>query len=276
MANPRLIAFALLTLFLFAAVSNADIAPPTMHINVTYKGSSGMPVNGTFNVYPLVCANSTNISNVTVPKLNLSFDTASGCYWVPAEMSGATCESGWCDLYYFPTTSFKLAFYLPSLNKTFVTNETNQSSFGTTYDVSLYQNGSATITAFSIPTPPPTPQTYIVLFAAALVLTVAIEVATAFLYLRFVKIKKKARILVAVIVANIISVPVLWFIFVYFLGALGFILGELFAFLFEGGFVYYFNKKAIKLKSSMIMSLIMNITSLVLGVLIIIALSGLL
>ena len=268
MSNSRFLLFSMVALFLLASVVKADIAPPMININVTYNG---VPVNGTFNASVLVCINNSNASQVTIPNFSPSYDAAKGCYWTFSEpMRGAACGDGWCSLYYFPSTAFKLAFYLPVVNKTFVTNEFNESNFSTEYRARLYSNGSATISA---PTNPPIPpySTYIV-FVLALLLTLAIELGAAFLYLRVIKIKNRRRILVAVAVANIISLPLLWFVFVYFIGTAGFIVGELFAFLFEGGFVYYFNKKTIKLKSAMLMSLVMNLTSLMFGVILVILL----
>lgn len=263
MNNSKLLSFSLLTLFLLTTVVRADIAPPMININVTYDG---LPVNGNFSASILTCANNSNASvyQVLIPNLSPSYDAAKGCYWVFAEpVREAACEEGWCSLYYFPSTDFKVAFYLPALNETFVTNEVNESNFSTEYRAQLYPNGSATIAALA--NPPNPPVDIYSLFVLALLFTLAIELAVAFLYLRAIKIKKKKRILTAVVLANIISIPILWFGFVYFLGALGFLLGEIFAVLFEGYFIYYFNKKMIKLKSAMIMSLVMNLASLIIG-----------
>ncbi len=282
MANPKLLCFSLLALLLLVMVVKADVAPPMIIINVTYDG---VPVNGTFNMSALICTNSSNASAtpVSVQKIGPSYDAAKGCYWSFSEQaSGATCQNGECILYYLPSITFKAVFYLPILDKTFITNEVNTSDYDTQYRAQLYSNGSATIAVLNnnqilpIPPIPPNPYSLYEFFFFALILTLVIEGAVAFLYLRYKKIKKLRRILIAVLLANIISVPILWFIFVYFLAVSGFILGEIFAVLFEGYFVYYFNKKMIKLKSAMALSLIMNLTSLIFGGMLLISLIGLL
>jgi hypothetical protein len=272
MNSSKLLAFSVLAVLLLVTAVKADIAPPMININVTYNGH---PINGTFNISALVCTNNPNINASQFPKVVPSYDAAKGCYWALAEpLHNIECGAGWCGLYYFPSTDLKLALYLPALGETFVTNEFNQSSFTTEYYAELYSNGSATIssgpiysnTTTTILQPPiPVPPITYILFVLALLLTLAIELTAAFLYLRAARIKKKRRILATVIAANIISVPVLWFLFIYFLAFTGFVLGEIFAILFEGAFVYFFNKKWIRLKSAMIMSLIMNLTSLILG-----------
>jgi hypothetical protein len=263
--------FSLLLFFALAIVVKADIAAPTMVVNVTYNGT---PVNGTFYSVILSCMNvsNANASGISIGQLNISeYDPARNCYWMYNSFtSGGACADGTCSFEYFQPSDFKLAFYLPSLNKTFITNEINMSNFTTRYNAELYLNGSATLSATN--SYPPVYQNEFVLFAAALILTLVIELTVAFLYLKVVKIKKKGRILIAVAIANIISVPIVWFAFVFPFGSLGLLLGEIFAVVFEGYFIYYFNKKAISLKNAMLMSLIMNLVSVVIGGLILFSL----
>ncbi|VVB77103.1 Uncharacterised protein [uncultured archaeon] len=131
------------------------------------------------------------------------------------------------------------------------------------YYARLYPDGSATIANGRGPAP--TDLTTLGIFAAALALTFAIELSVAFLYLHITKIKNKVRILITAALANVVSLPIVWFVFVILLGAAGYVLGEIFAVAFEGYAIYYFNKKAMKLKSAMTMSLAMNIASVILG-----------
>jgi hypothetical protein len=264
--------FSLLFLFALATTVKADIAPPLIAVNLTYAGGA---INGTFYAAALSCMNNTgvNASGVTVPQLtNVSqYDASRGCYWRYNSSARAWCADSLCSFEFFPNSDFKMAFYLPSLNKTFITNAINVSNFTRDYGAQLYPNGSATIVGISKPGPAPVD---LLGFFLALIFTLAIELPVAFLYLRAIKIKKKERILAAVAIANIISVPALWFGFVSFLGTPGLLLGEVFAVVFEGYFVYYFNKKAIALKSAMIMSLFMNLASLIIGGLILLSLTG--
>lgn len=273
MNNTGAVWFSLLTLFALSVMANADVAPPIITVNVTYNGG---PVNATFySTMLFTCTNSPNVSTsgIQVPQLRTSYyDAARGCYWTHDNLArDAVCTNGMCRFRFFPQSNFKMAFYLPSLNKIFVTNEVSISNFTTSFSAQLHPNGSATIARVSSPILAPG---ILGFFSAALALTLVIEVAAAFLYLRAVKTKKKGRILGAVVLVNIISVPVLWFGFVYFLGTLGFVLGEIFAVVFEGYAVYYLNRKAIKLRRAMLMSLLMNLASLTIGAFVVVLLGG--
>ena len=272
--NTRIILFSLIAFLALSVAVRADIAPPQISMNVTYEG---YPVNGTFYADILTCSNSSDINATQVPtlELNESYDADKGCYWIFAEnMEEMTCEDSWCRFYYFPQADFKALFYLPDLNETFITNEIDGSNFAFSYAAQLYADGSATLIPFVTP-PTPSWDVY-ALFACALLLTLAVELAVAFLYLNLAKVKKMKRILITAAVANIISVPVLWFGFVLLLGGLGFLLGEIFAVVFEGAFIYYFNrnnKKTMGLKSAMIMSLAMNAASLAVGAIVVVSLA---
>ncbi len=137
----------------------------------------------------------------------------------------------------------------------------------------LYSNNTAVLIAPAAPIFPVL-HGLLALFACALALTILIEVAVAFLYVRAKKIKKKKRILLTVVGANVVSVALLWLVFINFLQGTGFLLGEMFAVVFEGYAVYFFNKKAIKLRSALLMSLIMNLTSLIVGGLVLLSVAS--
>lgn len=275
MEYTKLFVLFLFGLFVMTAVARADMALPPTIINVNYNGA---PVSGNFSAVVLGCMNSSNITQYgLVKQLNISqYDSAKNCYWTYLMAVQGGCANSECRAYeLFPNSGFKLAFYLPSLSKTFISNEVNNSnSSSVTFDYSaaLYPDGTALVTVEPGPQPGPIPiWSEVEATLAALVVTLVIEVAVSFLYLSFIKIKQKKRILLTVVAVNIISVPVVWLVFINLLSALGFLLGEIFAIVFEGYFVYYFNKKTIKLKNAMLMSLIMNVASLVLGLLLIIA-----
>ena len=270
MDNRIAILFPLLVLLvLLASVVKADIAPPPIAVNVTYNNN---PINGTFYATALTCTNSSSpgMSGLPVPQLNISYyDAANQCYWT--NYASETCEGSGCHFYIFSQPVLKMAFFLPDSNRLFITNEFNISSFN--YDAHLYTNGTAIINAARIPPPPVVNWTALEAFAVSLLLTLAIELIVAFIYLRAKKIKKLKRILLFVVIANLISLPTLWFIFIYLLGGIGLILGEIFAVVFEGCFIYYFNRKSIKLRNAMLMSLIMNIASAAIGWLVLFLLS---
>jgi hypothetical protein len=271
MNSTRMILFSLIAVLVLAAVVKADVGPPMMNIDVTYNGSL---INGTFYSDVLTCTNSSNVSVADVPTvlLNDSYDSAKGCYWAYDDLSRESlCSESRCQFYYFGFDEFKVVFYLPDMDAIFITNEVNMSNFETQYSAQLYSDGSATIS--KIDTPPSIPLDIIGFFAMALLLTLAVELAVAFLCLRALKVKNKRGILIAVVAVNLISLFIVWFGFVYFLGELGFLLGEAFAVVFEGYFIYCLNRKAIGLKSAMLMSMAMNVASVMTGIIIVILLA---
>jgi hypothetical protein len=96
-------------------------------------------------------------------------------------------------------------------------------------------------------------------------ITLILELSVVSIYAFKRKISKK--IIVYALVANLISLSIVWFVFPLInIGTLFIILiSETFAVLFESYFIYYFNKKALNLKQAFFLSLGMNIISFVLG-----------
>lgn len=101
-------------------------------------------------------------------------------------------------------------------------------------------------------------------FLVALVLTLVIEVLAALLFLLVTKRPKS--VLTSVVKANLISLPVVWFIFpllkVFLLVV---VLSEIFAVVFEGYFIHLLNKTVLSLKQSFILSIITNTASFIIG-----------
>lgn len=260
-----IVLLSLFVLLALVAVVGADIAPES-HITlyVTYNGA---PITGTFYATLLYCVNSTSVdtTGILVPQLNVTeYDPLMGCYWQYDRYAwGGMCGGGMCNFTYeFVQDTFRAAFYLPALNKTFVSQDVSNSNFTGSYGVQLYPNDSVVFTNSN----PIIPPDVLYPFLFALAFTVVIELIAAYVYLLIVKIKKKRRILLTVILANFISVPIVWFGFVFVIGGwAGLLLGELFAVIFEGCAIYYLNKKTIKLNSALLMSLAMNLTSLIIG-----------
>ena len=112
-------------------------------------------------------------------------------------------------------------------------------------------------------------------FIKALIITLILELLVALIYLSSTKISKK--VLLYVLIANIISLPIVWFLFpsiqIMPLVFLIFIISEIFAVIFEAYFIHYFNKNIISLKKSFILSMIMNLVSLFVGGFIVLFLS---
>ena len=102
-------------------------------------------------------------------------------------------------------------------------------------------------------------------FLIALLLTLILELLVAFV---FVSVKKEPRsILVGVLVANMVSLPIVWLVFPYlpFHSLMVILFSEIFAVLFEGYFIFLFTKKTLALVMSLILSLLMNLCSFSIG-----------
>ena len=121
-------------------------------------------------------------------------------------------------------------------------------------------------------------------FIFAVPITIILELAVAALFLSKMKIQNK--VLIAVLLGNIISLPIVWYVF-----PLGFdkinswmgysdfwlvfplmksnasmvFISEVFAVIFESGLIFWLNRKLITLKHSFVMSLIMNVVSFFIG-----------
>jgi hypothetical protein len=258
----------LLAFIVLTTIAGADIGPPLSPATV-YITYNGTPIAGTFYSAMLYCTNSSSIDTyrLPVPQLNISeYDAAKGCYWIYDMFTyGGTCTDSFCNFTYSPD-DLKMAVYLPALNKTFITNEINNTGLTKAYNVTLSPNGSATIRNVITPQPYPPGPDVLGTFFVALILTEIIDLIVAFIYLQVAKIKRKVRILGTVFLATIISLPVVWFALALQFGAPGLLLGEIFAVVFDGLLIYYLNKKSIKLlKSAMVMSVIINLASFIIG-----------
>ncbi|MGA3020804.1 MAG: hypothetical protein ABSD68_02545 [Candidatus Micrarchaeales archaeon] len=269
----RTIMVSLLALFALSTIVNADLAQPMAFVNVTYDGG---PIVGNFTSMALVCYNSTTLSSLNLTQPNVTYyDNARGCYWVGfynQYWRTAHCSSSECTFINFPFEDTKLYFYLPSLNRSFITNAISHSAYSTNFNAQLFSNGTAILTkangnngndnlfnvAMGIGS--------ILIFE--LLLTLLIEVPVAFLYLRFRGVKNKRRLLLITILVNIISQPIVLLVFVMLFPLLwGIVIGEIFAVLFEGYLIHYLNKKVITLKDALLMSFLMNLASVIIGTL---------
>lgn len=107
-------------------------------------------------------------------------------------------------------------------------------------------------------------------FLKSLSINLILELLVAFIFLRGVFARKS--ILKGVVYANLISLPIFWFVFVNFIHhtLIAIILGELFVFVFEGLFIYFYSKRELSLSRSLSLSLLANIISFFVGGLIIV------
>jgi hypothetical protein len=111
----------------------------------------------------------------------------------------------------------------------------------------------------------------VLLFFPALVFTLAVELAVAAVYLK-ARQRLNRRTLLWIVPANILSVPVVWFVLPLLHRSWGLdatviiVLSELFAFAFEAGFLYLTNRRMLTARHVVILSLLMNASSFFLGI----------
>ena len=104
-------------------------------------------------------------------------------------------------------------------------------------------------------------------FILALVITLILELIVGLIFVKYIRLKEQNKILFAIFLANLISFPIVWFVFplIKMDSLLLIIFVELFAILFEGIFMHYSLNKEFSLKNALILSSIMNFVSFFLG-----------
>jgi len=108
---------------------------------------------------------------------------------------------------------------------------------------------------------------FLVVLLLAFVGTVAVELVTSLLYLHFRKLSK--WILLSAILSNIISVPLFWIFVVIVSWYVDYwipvAVGEIMVFAFEATVIFLLNRKRMKLNDAVVMSLINNLASFLVG-----------
>jgi hypothetical protein len=113
---------------------------------------------------------------------------------------------------------------------------------------------------------------FIVVLLVSWAITLVVELVTSFIYLHVKRLSK--WVLLSVIVANTLSVPLLW---TFVLGVsllspnmtsfiLAMLFGEVVVVIFEAIVVYLLNRKTIKRSDAVVMSLVNNLASFLTGV----------
>ena len=107
--------------------------------------------------------------------------------------------------------------------------------------------------------------TLVISFVISLIITMILELIVASIYISKKQLSK--RILLFVLLANLISLPIMWFVFPALLKntSLFLLISEIFVFLLESLILYYFNKRELNLKQSFLLSFYMNIVSFLIG-----------
>jgi len=269
----------ILVVLLFLPFVHADMGPkPNVDITIYYDNTL---VEGSFNAVMLQCAapgsgsayNMRGCDSVINPgsecqlqSLNISDNE---CYWAVAPLAwGGQCENGKCNFHYFPPNRFRLGIFIPMLNNTFITNAIDRNNFNSLYEVKINSNGDARIreTTFIFNAD------IVRSFIQAFLITVVLELIVALIFTKIHRWPNK--FLWYVLLANAISLPIVWFIIPLLKinvvsSLLSFIivaaLYEAFAFIFEAYFLYWTNKEFLDLKNAFKLSVAMNVVSLILG-----------
>ncbi len=265
--KSAILILAILLFSLVPSLVSADMGQrPLAKIHVTLNGQN-VP-DATFNAKMLTCQNEENRfpARDVIPQLNISeYDSTNNCYWKPAELvERGYCQNGNCYISStFLPSEFRLAVYLPSQDKTYLSVEVARENFRSTFEADLLFDGSITIQE-TTPFIQSDSAENIIPFLIALILTLVLELIVALIYLSSTKISKK--VLISVLIANVISLPIVWVIF-SLLKIMSFVilLGEIFVFVFEGYFIHLPNKDVLPLKKSFVLSIFMNLTSLIIG-----------
>lgn len=281
--------FVLAVLMLFN-LAQADMpAPPPSTFHIIFNGSN--VTDSVFYAATLNCYSNTSLADiknqteVKNPSLFIEeYDASQNCTWYPSsEVWGEECRDSVCYFYLWraPAGDFRLVVYLPSINRTFVSSTVTRNSVSSEFLVNISSSGNVVIEKIrEIPTPyyrpymPPVD--YSTLLEYALVLTLVIELASSLVYIHVRRLDK--MVLWSVALANIISVPLLWF-FLQVVGAnmtlfcFCLLFGEFAVFVFEALLIFLLNKKRIGIVDSFAMSFINNVLSFVAGIVLILFIS---
>jgi hypothetical protein len=283
-----LVAFLLLHNF-----ASADVPPRRLvvDIHVTYNGEE-VP-DASFDAV-LLSRREVEPPTFLIPELDIVVnDSARNCTYRPYVVD--QCQNSECAFLDLGRNIAEgeyshdciLAVYLPSEDRVFLSDKFYAKAYSyNVFDAILLPNGTITLQESA-----PEVEDAKKLFIRSLILTLLFELIIAYIFCFLAKIPKK--ILLSVVLANIISVSIvsitlpivfthLDYIYTYisyilvkvdyFLWAIGLIriialilFPGVAIFVFEACFIYLLNKEIITLKRSFWLSLLMNLTSYILG-----------
>ncbi len=253
-------------------VSADSPPPPPFTVNFTYEGQK---INDSkFYAVALQCRQEKISDIFVIPQLDINqSDTAKTCSWMPRlSTSGGFCVDSICH-FDWVYGQFKLAVYIPSLDKTFISEMINREYLGhygrktqTVYDVNLSKDSGITVNNVMIVnnTNSIFNAGFLALMTISFIATIILESIVALVFFLLKKVKK--NIFLAVLIGNLVSVPFVWVIdgtFPFFTGLL--YLSEIIVVVFEAWLIKLFAKKMLSWKMCLLISLIMNIASFIVG-----------
>lgn len=199
------------------------------------------------------------------------------CAWQAYYLPDAKfCLNSSCHFRYI-LGDYKMAVYLPSLDKLFISNEINRSSAGyygsdtaTQYRLELTAAGTAKISeanaknnkpAADAPDQTTTARDFKTIVIASLIITLILELIAAFIFALIQKAPK--RILLGVLIGNLISVPLLWLLVTRWYWTL--FPAEILVVAFEAWIITLFSRGKLNWKMCLLISFIMNLISFIFG-----------
>lgn len=266
----------LLTILLISPVL-ADIGPkPSVDIHLTYEGKGIM--DEAFGARMLLCGAQEepneceqdpgvgDYSHRYCEELRIAIpDEERECTWIPARMAwgGDPCTASQCRFGYMIPQEFRLAVYLPSREKLFVSPAIKRENFRSAFEAELSPDGTISISETTSLLRTNLAKN-IGSFLIALAFTLIIELLIATLYFKIAKIPLK--LLHWVLLINLITLPFVWFLFpLIWQTTIAVIIGELFAFITEPIMLHYFSKKRVVWKHAIILCFLANLASFLIG-----------
>ncbi|MFC1734412.1 hypothetical protein ACFL6I_29260, partial [candidate division KSB1 bacterium] len=147
-------------------------------------------------------------------------------------------------------------------DKTRTSNIFKSKSYNASFNIIVKEKGLEVIETTSfITSSAPFP-----VFTKAFFITIIIELIVGLFFLLIAK--KPLRILTFVLLANLISIPLLWYLFPMLFNYIYIVVGEIVVFVFESYFIYIFCKENLSLKLTFLLSFIINLASFTIGTLI--------
>jgi len=195
------------------------------------------------------------IAPVSVESAKLMFCEDLDCKVSQEVLGPFGCDQNSCSYHYGGNTYYKLV--ITYSDKTRESNVFQKTRYNSSFTVIVNQDGLQVTEDWS--GLPYEPGSQIVVFLVALALTIPIELLVAGI---FFKIRKQPYKAIILITANLITLPIVWFVFP-FIRLEGFVvifLGEVFALLFETWFIQR-NYENISYMTSFWLSLSMNLAS---------------
>jgi hypothetical protein len=194
-------------------------------------------------------------------------EPAEGCTWRlqgPPMVWGGVCGAGQCNFTYFLPERFRLAVYLAGADRMFVSNPVSRTALYSTYRLDLAEDGSARL----VETTALLRRSHLGGALAALLLSLLIELAAGYVFIRLTHAPRRA--LLGVVIGNLLTVPILWFIVAALFPGGGFMitlaLAEVVAVVVEGGIIALLTRGQMRPAKAFAMSLLLNVLSFVLGV----------